>query len=193
MTAPADLVRDGATQLVRYLPQLKASSPSRPPPAPAPGWPPAPLTRRSPATRRRSPCSWSSGRPIPQLEAAIRLEVAGHPGPRRGGSPGNFLKALQEVVRLSGGLDEDGEALAALALERLNNLARAVACIDEAQRWRPVPQRPCPYCGCYFLRVLLDARGQPAGRVECFGHTQDGEPCRAAWARLLDLASDLDG
>ena len=129
---------------------------------------------------------------VPRLAASIRLAIAGYPGARRPSSERHFLAALQEVVRLSGGLDEDGEALAALALERLANLARAVPCIDEAQRWRPVPQRPCPACGCYFLRVLEDARGQPAGRVECFGHTEAG-PCRAAWARLLDFASDLDG
>ena len=54
-----------------------------------------------------------------------------------------------------------------------------------------MPQRPCPYCGCFFLRVLEDARGQP-DRVECFGHREDGVPCRAAWPRLLDLASDMD-
>jgi hypothetical protein len=41
--------------------------------------------------------------------------------------------------------------------------------------------------------VLLDAAGQPAGRVECFGHTPGGEPCRAAWAGLLQIAQDLDG
>ena len=193
MTAPADLVRDNATQLVRYLPQLKAEIVMPASPSGSVGMSPRPADAPFPGNAQAFSVFMVIWEAIPQLEAAIRLEVAGHPGPRRGGSPGNFLKALQEVVRLSGGLDEDGEALAALALERLNNLARAVACIDEAQRWRPVPQRPCPWCGCYFLRVLLDARGQPAGRVECFGHTPDGEPCRAAWARLLDLASDLDG
>ena len=129
---------------------------------------------------------------VPRLEAAIRLETAGRPGLRRGGSPGNVLAALQSITTASGGLDEDAEALVAYALEKLADLARRLPCIDEAQRWRPVPQRPCPYCGCYFLKVLEDARGQPAGRVECFGHTEAG-PCRAAWARLLDLASDMDG
>jgi hypothetical protein len=192
VTLTADLVRDGATRLAGYLPRLEdeiaepaapagtALTYTRPADAPLPG---------NAQAFTALMVIWEA---IPRLEARLRLEIAGHPGPRRGGSAGNVLEALEAVVGLAGGMDEDGEALAARALEKLSDVARAVAGIDEAQRWRPVPQRPCPYCGCFFLRILEDAAGQPAGRVECFGHTEAG-PCRAAWARLLDLASDLDG
>ena len=192
MTAPADLVRDHATELAGYRDRLEGlvAEPAAPGStagmAPRPADPPMP---GNPAAFTALMVIWEA---VPRLEASIRLAVAGHPGGRRPSSERHFLQALESVVTLSGGLDEDGEALAARILERLADLARRIPDIDEAQRWRPVPQRPCPWCGCYFLRVLLDARGQPAGRVECFGHTQDGEPCRAAWARLLDLASDLE-
>ena len=56
---------------------------------------------------------------VPRLEAALRLAIAGHPGTRRGGSARNFLAAIEAIVSLSGGLDEDGEALVARVLERL--------------------------------------------------------------------------
>ena len=189
MTTPADLVRDNAAQLRRLHPRLEhaltqaasgdGGMAPRPADAPFPG---------DPAAFAALMVIWEA---VPRLEARIRLEVAGHSGPRRGGSPGNFLAALQEIVGLSGGLDEDGEALAALVLERLADLARRVRAIDEAEQWRPVRSRACPRCGCYFLRVLLDAAGSPAGRIECFGHAESGEPCRATWARLVDIVPDL--
>ena len=194
MAAPADLVRASAAELAGYRDRLEGlvAEPSAPGGAGAGVAPRAaepPLPGNAPAFAALM-VIWEA---VPRLEAAIRLAVAGHPGGRRPSSERHFLEALESVVALSGGLGEDGEALAARALERLADLARRVPDIDEAQRWRPVPQRPCPSCGCYFLRVLIDARGQPAGRVECFGHGGDGVPCRAGWARLLDLASDLDG
>ena len=130
---------------------------------------------------------------VPRLEASLLQAVAGHPGLRRGGSTGNFLDALSAIPGLAAGLkDEDDEAAVARLLEWLVNLARSVQAIDEAERWRAVPSRPCPRCGCYFLRVLEDARGQPAGRVGCFGHLPSGEPCRAAWASLAEIAQDLE-
>ena len=76
-------------------------------------------------------------------------------------------------------------------LDRRLTEAQRVRAIDEAQLWRPVPQRPCPRCRCYFLKVLIDAAGQPTGRVQCFGHTESG-PCRAAWASLAEIAQDLE-
>ena len=130
---------------------------------------------------------------VPRLEARLRLEVAGHPGQRRGGSARNFLAALEAIVAQSGGVDEDLEAWAARTLERLCNLARAIPDIDEAERWRPLPSRACPHCGCWFLKVLRGPTGQPDGRVECFGHDEDGEPCRAVWpGGLLEIAQELD-
>ena len=120
---------------------------------------------------------------------------ARRPGPLavRGGSAANTLVALEAIGRLIARADDDLYRMVVAELEQRLDEARSVPAIDEAQRWRPVPQRACPVCGCYFLKVLEDAAGQPSGRVECFGHKPSGEPCRSAWARLLDLAQDLDG
>ena len=40
-------------------------------------------------------------------------------------------------------------------------------------------------------RVLVDEAGRPGGRIECFGHAESGAPCRATWARLVDIVPDL--
>jgi hypothetical protein len=129
---------------------------------------------------------------VRRLEAVLKYMVAGHPGLRRGGSEGNTMAALAAIPRLAAGLPEDAGANAVRYLEHLANEARSVQAIDEAERWRPVPSRACPYCRCFFLKVLEDARGQPAGRVGCFGHLPSGEPCRAAWASLAEIAQDLE-
>ena len=76
-------------------------------------------------------------------------------------------------------------------LEQRLDEARKVPAIDEAEQWRYVQARACPRCGCSSLKVLLDAAKRPAGRVECFGHTEDGPPCRATWARLVDIVPEL--
>ena len=193
MADPADFVRDNAAALAGYRDWLEAivteqsvSSGASVGMAPLP--PDAPFPGNSEAFGVLM-VIWEK---VPRLEASLLKEVAGHPGPRRGGSAGNFLDALGAIPGLAAGLDEDGEAAAGRILDRLVRLAQSVRDIDEAERWRYVRGHPCPRCGCFFLRVLEDARGQPAGRVECFGHTETG-PCRAAWGRLLDLASDLDG
>jgi hypothetical protein len=188
----ADLVRDGATRLAGYLPRLEDEIGEPSAPVGSALMAPRPADAPLPGNAQAFTALMVIWEAIPRLEARLRLEIAGHPGPRRGGSAGNVLEALEAVVSLSGGMGADGEALAARALEKLADVARAVAGIDEAERWRRVPQRACPFCGCYFLQVLEDDRGEPSGRVECWGHTEAG-PCRAAWARLLDLASDLDG
>jgi hypothetical protein len=187
-----DLVRDNATQLAGYQATLGELITETSTPGSTAGMAPRPADAPLPGNAQAFGALMVIWEAVPRLEAAMRLAIAGHPGRRRGGSPANFLEALEAIVTLSGGLDEDGEAAAARILERLSDLARRIPDIDEAQRWRPVPQRPCPFCGCFFLKVLEDARGQPAGRVECFGHDEFGEPCRAAWPRLLDLASDMD-
>jgi hypothetical protein len=190
LTTAADLVRDNCTALAGYRAALErhvtqASSPGggmapRPADAPFPG---------DPQAFAALMVIWEK---VPRLEAALRLAVAGHPGLRRGGSSGNFLEALAAIPGLAAGLDEDAEALAGRILEWLVDVARAVPAIDEAERWRPVPSRACPYCGCFFLKVMIDSRGQPAGRVGCFGHLGPGEPCRAAWGSLAEIAQDLE-
>ena len=190
VTTPADLVRDNAAQLRRLHPRLEyaltqASSGDdggmapRPADAPFPG---------DPAAFAALMVIWEA---VPRLEASIRLAIAGYPGRRRGGDPRHFLAALESIVSLSGGLDEDGEALAARVLERLAGLARRVRAIDEAEQWRYVQARACPRCGCFSLKVLRDEAGNPGGRIECFGHTEAGPPCRATWARLVDIVPDL--
>jgi hypothetical protein len=101
------------------------------------------------------------------------------------------MAALDAIPRLAAGLPEDAGADAAHVIGRWINAARAIPAIDEAEQWRPVQARPCPFCGCFFLRVLLDAAKRPAGRIECFGHLPSGAPCRATWARLADIVPDL--
>jgi hypothetical protein len=39
---------------------------------------------------------------------------------------------------------------------------------------------------------MIGPRGQPDGRVGCFGHLPSGDPCRAAWASLAEIARDLE-
>jgi len=175
LTTPADLVRDNCTALAGYRAALEhhvtqaASSQGgmapRPADAPFPG---------DPQAFAALMVIWEK---VPRLEARLRLEVTGHPGYRTGRSEGNFLDALKAIPGLASGLDEDAEALAGRILEWLVDLARAVPAIDEAQRWRYVRGRACPYCGCWALRVLLDARGDPGGHVECHAApvVRDGE------------------
>jgi hypothetical protein len=106
---------------------------------------------------------------VPRIEARLRYELNGHPGQRRGGSGGNLLGALAAIPKLAAGLDEDAEAWTARALEWLNDLARKQPGIDEAEQWRHIRGRPCPYCRCLVtIKVLLDAAGRPTGHVECF-------------------------
>ena len=72
--------------------------------------------------------------------------------------------------------------------------------LDEAERWRYVRGRACPYCHCYAaLRVLLDRAGNPTGHVECFASpvTRDGVTVRCADANgdrpVLTLGTDAHG
>jgi hypothetical protein len=193
VTNPADLVRDNCDQMPGYIDALFAElllagrgsadgAPvhlSRSAAAPLPG---------DAAAFYALTTIWEA---IPRIEARLRYELNGHPGERRGGSGGNLLDSLAAIPKLAAGLDEDAEAWAARALEWLGNLAREHPGIDEAEQWRPVQARACPFCGCYFLKVLLDAAKRPAGRIECFGHLPSGAPCRATWARLADIVPDL--
>ena len=192
MGDPADPVRDSCTRLAGHRAVLERLVTQPPSPSGSIGMGPRPADAPFPGNAEAFSVLRVIWEKIPRLEASLLTAVAGHPGLRRGGSAGNWLDALDAIPGLAAGLPEDGEALVVRLLDWLATQAGRLPGIDEAQRWRPVPQRPCPYCGCYFLRVLEDARGQPAGRVECFGHTETG-PCRAAWGRLLDLASDMDG
>ena len=192
MTDPADLVREACDLLAGYLPRLERLLAEPDASGPAPGM----VTR---AADTPEPWNAPAGRAlmdghegVRRLEAVLKYMVAGHPGLRRGGSAGNTRAALAAIPRLAAGLPGDVEDATIRMLNRWIGEAEALAPIDKAERWRPVPSRPCPYCRCYFLKVMIDSRGQPAGRVGCFGHLPSGEPCRAAWASLAEIAQDLE-
>ena len=192
MTDPADLVQEACDLLAGYLPRLERLLAEPDASGPAPGM----VTR---AADTPEPWNAPAGRAlmdghegVRRLEAVLKYMLAGHPGARRGGSTRNTMAALDAIPKLAAGLPDNVEASSVRYLEHLINGARAIQAIDEAERWRPVPSRPCPHCRCYFLKVLEDSRGQPAGRVGCFGHLPSGEPCRAAWASLAEIAQDLE-
>ena len=192
MATPADLVRDNCTQLRLLHPRLRHAI-TQVSSSDGDGMAPRPADAPFPGNAEAFGALMVIIEKVPRLEASLRQAVAGHPGLRRGGSTGNFFDSLGDIPGLAAGLrDADDEAAAGRILEWLVKLAQSVREIDEAERWRPVPSRACPYCRCFFLRVLEDARGQPAGRVGCFGHLESGEPCRAAWASLAEIAQDLE-
>jgi hypothetical protein len=193
LTDPADLVREACDLLAGLMPRLEllVAEPSSTQNA-AVGMSPRPADTPEPWDAPAGRALMDGHEGVRRLEAVLRYMVAGHPGLRRGGSTVNTHQALDAIPRLAAGLPENIEAASVRYLEHLANEARAVQAIDEAERWRPVPSRACPYCRCYFLKVLEDARGQPAGRVGCFGHLPSGEPCRAAWASLAEIAQDLE-
>ena len=175
MANPADLVQEACDLLARYIPVLEDEVAEQSAEGPAPG-----MTAR----RAETPEPWNgpAGRAlmdawegIPRLEAALRYALNGHPGARRGGSAGNITAAMAAIPKLAAGLAEDGEARAARYLERLINEARRLRAIDEAEQWRYIRGRPCRYCKCISLKVLLDAAGRPTGRVEC--HTWPSVRC----------------
>jgi hypothetical protein len=170
LATPADLVRDNCGRLPGYIGGLFAETLLA-----AYGSPDGAPVRLSPSAVAPMPGDaaafyalttiWEA---IPRIEARLRYELNGHPGQRRGGSGGNLLDALAAIPKLAAGLDEDAEAWAARMLEWLNDLAREHPGIDEAQRWRHVRGRACPYCKLWStVKVLLDRAGQPTGYVEC--------------------------
>ena len=193
MTDPADLVREACDLLAGLMPRLEllVAEPSSTQDAAA-GMSPRPADTPEPWDAPAGRALMDAHEGTRRLEAVLKYMVAGHPGLRRGGSTGNTHQALDAIPRLAAGLDEDVEASSARYLERLINEARALAAIDEAEQWRYVRARPCPRCGCYALKVLLDAAKRPTGRIGCFGkHAESGEPCRAAWPGLADIIPDL--
>jgi hypothetical protein len=166
---PVDLVREACALLAKNMSVLERliAEPASPPGGAA-GMTPRPADTPEPWNPAAGRALMDAHEGVRRLEARLRYELNGHPGPRRGGSPGNPARALDAIPRLAAGLDKDAEGAAVRILDRWINEARALPAIDEAQLWRPLRSRPCPHCRCYFLKVLLDASGRPTGHVECF-------------------------
>ena len=202
MTTPAELVRDHATQLAGYRNRLEDLITEHSTPTGSVGMSPrpadAPLPGNAPAFNALM-VIWEA---VFRIEEFLHDEDADpwddltfYPRQRRGPNPGtsSFLAALDAIPKLAAGRNEDIEAWAARQLDRLCNAARIIPDIDEAQRWRALPSRACPHCGCWFLKVLVGATGQPDGRVECFGHKETGEPCRTVWqGGLIEIGAALE-
>jgi len=200
LTDPADLVQEACVLLAGLLPRLRRETPvpdetafaapgmtARPAAAPVPGNPPAFFAY----TSIQSSARWAAE----LLLYAVGADMADD---RWGGSDANTIRVLTEVIpKLAAGAKlaaDAGDEAYGMVLRELDarlDEARQVRAIDEAEQWRPVRSRACPYCGCFFLKVLLDAAKRPAGRIECFGHRESGAPCRAAWGSLADIVPDL--
>ena len=196
MTGPADPVQEACVLLARMVPRLAELTPEPDYAVDAPGMiarpvagiTAAPLPGNPPAffayTSIQSSARWA--------EELLLYAVGASERELRGGSDANTVRVLTEVIpRLAAGAGDDAYGLVLRELDQRLDEARAVRAIDEAEQWRPVRSRACPYCGCYFLKVLLDAAARPTGRIECFGHRESGAPCRATWARLADIVPDL--
>jgi hypothetical protein len=188
-------VQETCDLLAALLPRLARETAEPSAEGPAPGMharaAAAPLPGNTPAFYARTGIDATAR----QLEGVLKYAAgARRPGPLavRGGSAANTFEALDAICGLIAIADDDLYRLVISELEQRLDEARRVRAIDEAERWRPVPQRPCPYCRCFFLRVQEDARGQPGPSVRCFGHLNPGEPCRAAWASLAELAQDME-
>jgi len=216
LATPADPVREACDQLAGVLPRLRRETPElssegfvtgtigRHTVAPVPGNPPAFFAYTSIGSSAR----WAEELLLYALGASERDEL-------RGGSDANTVRVLTEVIpRLAAGLDGDeAYGMVLRELDQRVNEARAVAAIDEAERWRHVRGRACPYCKCLVtIKVLLDRDLQPTGYVECRAaasvrcadgngrrpsahiSTDDHGRVVLAWADgLVEAAPDMDG
>ncbi len=203
MTGPADPVQEACGQLAQMVPRLRRETPvpdetafaapgmtARPAAAPVPGNPPAFYAYMS----IQSSARWLVDLMLYAAGAGKRDEWQ----EGRGGSDASTIRILTRVIpklaagaKLAGGAGDEAYGLVLRELGARPDEARQLRAIDEAEQWRPVRSRPCPYCGCFFLRVLLDAAARPTGRIECFGHRESGAPCRATWASLAGIVPDL--
>jgi hypothetical protein len=151
--------------------------------------------------------SWEG---VPRLEAALRIEVTGRAGPRRGGSEGNWRAALAALPGLAAGLTPDAADIVARLLWRWIDEARAIHGIDELRQLRHLPKKKgdrlpprCPNCLTYMLVADLDARVVFCTRYGCQDRngmppvasmttSADGRPA-LAWADgLTEIAPDSD-
>lgn len=124
---------------------------------------------------------------VRRLEASLRLQVAGHAGPRRGGSDANTMDALRAIEALGHGVTMEAAHEAARFLARWTRAIRELPAVDDAEPWRRVPAA-CPYCGFGMLRVAprsgmvtclrygacTDSDGRhPSGRMDVSALTGD--------------------
>jgi hypothetical protein len=100
---------------------------------------------------------------IERLEASLRRDVAGHPGPRRAGygTTGAAIKAIENL----GGNPRANPVLAAAALDRRTRRIQELTAIDQAEPWRRLSGVACPYCHHPMLRVR-----PRQGIVTCLRH-----------------------
>jgi hypothetical protein len=107
-----------------------------------------------------------------RLEAAMRLAVTGHPGPRRGGSDANTYHAIAAIQNLGHAVTAQAAAQAARILDRWTQAIQQLPAIDQAEPWHRI-HAPCPYCGHAMLRVR-----HRSGDITClrYGacHDRDG-------------------
>ncbi|MGP4092969.1 hypothetical protein [Nonomuraea sp. KM90] len=105
---------------------------------------------------------------VRELEDDLRYHVTGHTGAGRGGSNGNTTAALDSIVRLVHGVDDDMARDARGRLDRWIEQAWQIRDIGESEKWIPIHvpkgQLPpaCPYCKTYSIRLA-----QESGRVVC--------------------------
>jgi len=105
---------------------------------------------------------------VRELEADLRYHVTGHTGAGRGGSDGNTTAALDSIVRLAHGVDDEMARQAARRMNRWIEQARQIRDIGESEKWIPihVPKGElppeCPHCRTFSIRVA-----QESGRVRC--------------------------
>ncbi|MEU4578962.1 hypothetical protein [Nonomuraea sp. NPDC023979] len=105
---------------------------------------------------------------VRELEDDLRYHVTGHTGAGRGGSDGNTAAALDSIVRLAHGVDDDMAREAGRRMNRWIEQARQIRDIGESEKWIPIHvprgQLPpvCLYCKTFSLRVA-----QESGRVAC--------------------------
>lgn len=212
MANQAEIARDACDQLAGYLPELERLTPEPDDAAFAvPGMTGRPAASPLPGNAQALYALTGIHATARQIEAILKYAAgARRPGPlvTRGGSEGNTLRALDAIPGLVAVVDHDLFRMVIGELERRLNDARSIPAIDEAQQWRRLRGRPCPYCGCYFLETLLDRSGRSTGHIEChavgcrdgnlsrpaagIGTDEHGRPV-LAWADgLTETASDLE-
>ncbi|MEV0616157.1 hypothetical protein AB0I81_22780 [Nonomuraea sp. NPDC050404] len=104
---------------------------------------------------------------VRELEIDLRHHVSGRLGEDRGGSDGNTAAALDAIVRLVHGVDDDMARDARRRLDRWIEQGRQIRDIGESEKWIPIRVSKglppaCLYCNTYSLRVA-----QQSGRVRC--------------------------